>query len=266
MDVDHERHFVQSFARGLEVVRTFAQARDRLSVAEVADLTGLSSAAARRFVLTLSGLGYLRAEGRHYVLTTKVLELGDAYLASTALPVIAQPHLDELVSTVRQATPLTVLDSGIAVREGDAVVYIAYIRAEALFVLNVSTGSRYPAWVASTGRVLLGSDTEENIARYIDRVELIRYTDHTVTSKVALRRTIADVARQGWAIVDQEFDDRLCSYAVPVHDGSRNAVAAVNVSVMHNAKCGAEHHDAVIERLTDTARRIETSLRQRGRE
>jgi IclR family pca regulon transcriptional regulator len=258
------RHFVQSFARGLEVIYSFAQARDRLTIAEVSELTGVPSAAARRFVLTLSSLGYLRIEGRHYALTTKVLELGNAYLASTVLPTAAQSHLDELVEGVRAATPLTVLDTGLAVRDGDAVVYIAYVRAEALFVLNVSTGSRYPAWVASTGRVLLGADTGDNLASYLDRVELIKYTDKTVSSKVALRRSIADAAQQGWAIVDQEFDDRLCSYAVPVWDSSRNAVAAVNLSVMHNDEFGAQHHVAVIAKLTDAAARIEGSLRQRS--
>jgi len=264
VDEDRERHFVQSFARGLGVIHSFAQAEERLTIAEVSELTDVPSAAARRFVLTLADLGYLRAEGRHYALTTKVLELGDAYLTSTPLPTTAHRHLDDLVAAVRAATPLTVLDTGIAVRDGDAVVYVAYVRAEALFVLNVSIGSRYPAWVASTGRALLSTDTADDIARYLDRVELVQYTDKTVASKATLRRRIADAAHQGWALVDREFDDRLCSYAVPVRDGSRKVVAAVNLSVMHNAEHTAAHHDAVITALTDAAAGIEASLRQRS--
>jgi IclR family pca regulon transcriptional regulator len=262
VDEDRERTFVQSFARGLEVIHSFAEARDRLTIAEVAEIAEMPSAAARRFVLTLSHLGYLRAEGRQYTLTTKVLELGHAYLASTSLPAAALSHLDGLVAALRSETALSVLDTGIAVRDGDAVVYVTYVRAEALFVLNVSTGSRYPAWVASTGRVLLGADTAEDTNRYLDRVELFPYTDKTVKTKKALRRSIAEAARQGWAIVDQEFDDRLCSYAVPIRDGASNWIAAVNLSVMHNDEYGAHHHAAVITRLAEAAARIEAEMRQ----
>lgn len=263
MEDDRERHFVQSFERGLAVIRSFSQARDRLTIAEVADATDLSSAAARRFVLTLAELGYLRAEGRDYALTTKVLELGSAYLASTPLPATVQPHLDAAVVRVRDSTPLTVLDAGVAVRDGDDVVYIAYIRAESLFVLNVSTGSRYPAWIASTGRVLLGAEPAAELQQFLDRVQLARLTHKTVATKAALRRSIAESAHRGWSVVDQEYDERLCSYAVPVLDRAGETVAALNVSVMHTD----EHHrhsHAVIATMTQAAAHIEADLCRRS--
>lgn len=252
MEEDRERYFVQSFARGLDVIRSFSRAQDRLTVAELAELTGLHSAAARRFVLTLSDLGYLRSEGRHYALTTKVLELGHAYLSSDPLHETVKPHLDRLVETIMATTSLRVLDAGVAVRDRDAVVYIAYARAESLFVLNVSAGSSYPAWVASTGRVLLSAQTVTALDSYLERVELVRYTDKTVATKAALRRKISAVAEQGWAMVDQEFDERLCSYAVPIHDDSHEVIAALNLSVMHNDD-NAEHHSAVVTELERTA-------------
>jgi IclR family pca regulon transcriptional regulator len=266
VEEDRERYFVQSFARGLEVLQTFSRTQDRLTVAELAEMTGLHSAAARRFVLTLNDLGYLRSEGRHYTLTTKVLEFGHAYLASNPLHERVKPHLDQLVETIVATTSLTVLDAGVAVRDRHAVVYIAYARAESLFVLNVSAGSSYPAWVASTGRVLLSVETPQELDTYLDEVELVRYTGKTVATKAALRRRIAAVAEQGWAMVDQEFDERLCSYAVPILDGSLNVVAALNLSVMHNDHYDAEHHFAVVAELKQTASRIQAGVRRRSDE
>lgn len=262
MEEDRERHFVQSFARGLEVIETFSRAQDRLTVAELSEITGLHSAVARRFVMTLNDLGYLRSEGRHYALTTKVLELGHAYLASDPLHGTVKPHLDQLVDTIVATTSLRVLDAGVAVRDRDSVVYIAYARAESLFVLNVSAGSSYPAWVASTGRVLLSAQTATKLDTYLDNVELVSYTDKTVPTKAALRRSIFAVAEQGWAMVDQEFDERLCSYAVPIHDDSHNVIAALNLSVMHND--AAEHHSAVVTELEQTAARIRAEVPQRS--
>ncbi|UNB50809.1 IclR family transcriptional regulator C-terminal domain-containing protein [Mycolicibacterium sp. YH-1] len=262
MEEDRERYFVQSFARGLEVIQSFCRAQDRLTVAELAELTGLHSAAARRFVLTLNDLGYLRSEGRHYALTTKVLELGHAYLTSNPLHETVKPQLDELVDTIVATTSLRVLDAGVAVPDRDAVVYIAYARAESLFVLNVSAGSSYPAWVASTGRVLLSAQTAAELDAYLDKVELVRYTCKTVTTKAALRCSISAVAEQGWAMVDQEFDERLCSYAVPIHDDSHNVIAALNLSVMHDDD--SEQHSAVVIELEQTAARIRAQVPRRS--
>jgi IclR family transcriptional regulator, pca regulon regulatory protein len=263
VDDDRERHFVQSFARGLGVIRSFADARGRLTVAEVAEFSDMSSAAARRFVFTLTDLGYLRAEGRHYALTAKALRLGDAYLASVALPANVQPHLGPLVRKMIDTTSLRVLDAGVAVRDGDDVVYVAYVRAESLFVLNVSTGSRYPAWIASTGRVLLGAETSAELEAYLSRVRLEKYTARTLATAGALRRNVTETAERGWAMVDQEFDERLCSYAVPIFDRSRSIVAALNVSVMHAAN--EPQSAAVVEGLVHAATGIEADLRRRAR-
>ncbi len=86
--------FVQSLDRGLAVIRSFGPDRERLSLSEVARATGLTRAAARRFLLTLVKLGYVRSDGREFSLRPRVLELGYAYLSGLALPDVAAPHLE----------------------------------------------------------------------------------------------------------------------------------------------------------------------------
>src|ERR1700748_2309264 len=94
--------FVQSLDRGLAVIRAFGPDRERLSLSEVARATGLTRAAARRFLLTLVRLGYVRTDGKYFTLTARVLDLGYAYLSSMSLSEVAQPHLERLSAAVRE--------------------------------------------------------------------------------------------------------------------------------------------------------------------
>jgi IclR family pca regulon transcriptional regulator len=263
MDDDREPHYVQSLERGLAVIQSFSDSRDRQTIADVAESTGLTRAAARRFILTLVDLGYLRAEGRYFAMTPKILELGYSYLTSAPLSATVLPHLTELISAVRANTPLPILDAGLTVLEGADVVYIAHTRAENLFMLNVSTGSRFPAWITSTGRMLLSALSDEELESYLQSVAFTKYTDMTVASKAQLRKSIREIGERGWAVLDQEFDERLCAYAVPVYDRSQRPVAALNLSVMHTSSGLGEYESALISAMTNAAARIEADLRLR---
>lgn len=260
---DRERHYVQSLERGLAVIQSFGNSRDRQTIADVAESTGLTRAAARRFILTLVDLGYLRAEGRYFAMTPKILELGYAYLTSAPLSATVLPHLTEMISTVRTEAPLSILDAGLTVLHGSEIVYIAHTRAENLFMLNVSTGSRYPAWITSTGRLLLSALDDEELEKYLNDVKLSSYTDMTLTSKAQLRRSIREIRERGWAVLDQEFDERLCAYAVPVYDRSQHPIAALNLSVMHTSSRPEQFETTLINVMTNAAARIEADLRLR---
>jgi IclR family transcriptional regulator, pca regulon regulatory protein len=263
MEDERERHYVQSLERGLAVIQSFGESRDRQTIADVAEATGLTRAAARRFILTLVDLGYLRADGRYFAMTPKILELGYSYLTSAPLSATVLPHLTNLISTVRESTPLSILDAGLTVLHGSEIVYVAHARAENLFMLNVSTGTRFPAWITSTGRVLLSSLSDQELDEHLKGVELTKYTDMTVSSKAQLRKSIREISVRGWAVLDQEFDERLCAYAVPVYDRSQHPVAALNLSVMHTSSHPEEFEAALISAMTNTAARVEADLRLR---
>ena len=116
--------FVQSLDRGLAVIRAFGPDRERLSLSEVARATGLTRAAARRFLLTLVKLGYVRSDGREFSLRPRVLELGYAYLSGLALPEVAEPHLEELSAKLHESSSISVLD-------GHHIVYVARVADQA---------------------------------------------------------------------------------------------------------------------------------------
>src|ERR1044072_7243904 len=156
---ERESHFVQSLEPGLAVIRALDADTPELTLSEVARETGLTRAAARRFLLTLADLGYVRSDGRQFALTARVLELGYAYLSALSLPAIADPHLEALAADVRESSSLSVLD-------GDDIVYVARVPTSRIMRVAINVGTRFPAYATSMGRVqLAGLSDEDQIGR-----------------------------------------------------------------------------------------------------
>lgn len=221
--VERGPDFVQSLERGLAVIRAFDKEHPQLTLSEVAAVTGVTRAAARRFLLTLVRLGYVRAEGRYFSLSPRVLELGYAYLSSLSLPEVAQPHLEALVAEVNESSSVSVLD-------GADVVYVARVPTSRIMTVAISVGTRFPAYATSMGRVLLANLPDDDLEAHLDKVHLDRLTNRTVTSPAALRAELARVRAQGWALVDQELEEGLRAVAAPIRDRAGRVVAALNVS------------------------------------
>jgi IclR family transcriptional regulator, pca regulon regulatory protein len=246
-------HHVQSLARGLGVIRAFDAEHPHLSLSDVARETGLTRAAARRFLLTLVDLGYVRSDGRRFSLTPRVLELGYAYLSSLTLPEIASPHLERLVADVQESSSVSVLD-------GTDIVYVARVAASRIMSVSINVGTRFPAFATSMGRVLLAGLDDEQLAAYLAQSERERFTKATVTDPAELRAMLDEVRERGWVIVDQELEEGLRSAAVPVRDRGGRVIAAMNLST-HAARTPRDRLEhELLPRLETTARSVEADL------
>jgi len=245
--------FVQSLERGLAVIRAFDADHRSLTLSEVAAATGVTRAAARRFLLTLAELGYVRNDGRYFSLTARVLELGYAYLSSQSLPEVAEPHLEALVAQVNESSSLSVLD-------GTDIVYVARVPVSRIMTVAISVGTRFPAYATSMGRVLLAGLSEQALDKLLAEVKLEKLTGRTVTSLDALRAELARVRAQGWALVNQELEEGLRAIAAPVRDQSGAVVAAVNVSTHATRTLESMRRDLLPPLLAATAA-IERDLR-----
>ena len=233
-DHSHDGDFVQSLDRGLSVIRAFDAEHPKLTLSEVAASTGLSRAAARRFLRTLVQLGYMRSEGSRFALRPKILELGYAYLSSLTLPEVSMPHLEQLVEQVHESSSVSELD-------GDDVIYIARVPTKRIMTVTISVGTRFPAYATSMGRVLLAAQSEERLDDYLESASLRGLTGHTITSATALRRELRKIRAQGWALVDQELEEGLRSIAAPIRDADGQVIAAINVST-HAGQPHPEQH------------------------
>ncbi|MEZ7006225.1 IclR family transcriptional regulator C-terminal domain-containing protein [Streptomyces sp. AD55] len=245
--------FVQSLARGLEVIKVFDAEHPYRSLSDVAKAADLSRAAARRSLLTLHRLGYVRVEGTRFGLTPKTLELGHAYLRALSTPQIAEPHLTDLMRDVRETTALSVLD-------GDDVVHVARVPVRGMITVSIPVGSRFPAYATAMGRVLLAGLDADAFGTYLDRVDLRPLTDHTVRGTDRLRAIIDSVRDEGYCVADQELNQSLRAVAVPVHDRSGVPIAAANIAASTGTRTLDELH-AMVPRLRECAVGIETDLR-----
>jgi IclR family transcriptional regulator, pca regulon regulatory protein len=245
--------FVQSLDRGLAVIRAFGPDRERLSLSDVAKATGLTRAAARRFLLTLVKLGYVRNNGREFSLRPRVLELGYAYLSGLALPDVAAPHLEELVARLHESSSVSVLD-------GHQIVYVARVPTKRIMTVAISVGTRFPAYATSMGRVLLAALTDAELDAYLAEATFERFTARTVTSPGQLRVIVQEAARQGYAIVDQELEEGLRAVAVPVRGAPGVGTAAINISAHASRVSMVAMRGRVLPALLETARQIEADL------
>ena len=247
-------HFVQSLDRGLAVIRAFDEHNPELTLSDVARATGLTRAAARRFLLTLADLGYVRSDGRWFSLSPRILELGYAYLSSLSLTEVAEPHLERLVAEVHESSSVSVLD-------GEDIVYVARVPTARIMTVSINVGTRFPAYATSMGRVLLSRLPDEQLEAYLARVELVPLSPRTLTSVEMLRVELAKVRSQGWALVDQELEEGLRSIAAPIRDRGGRTIAAVNLSAHASRMSIEEGRRRLVPALLATAARIEAELR-----
>jgi IclR family pca regulon transcriptional regulator len=245
--------FVQSLERGLAVIRAFGAEDSELTLTEVARATGLTRAAARRFLLTLVELGYVRSEGRAFSLRPRVLELGYAYLSGLSLTDVAQPHVESFVSQVHESSSISVLD------ESD-IVYVVRVPTKRIMTIAISVGTRFPAYCTSMGRVLLAHLDEEELERYFAGADLAPRTRQTVVAPDELRSLLADVRGSGYALVDEELEDGLRSLAVAVRDATGTVIAAMNVSAHAHRVPLSVLVDDFLPLLRDAALHIEEDL------
>jgi len=246
-----KRDLVAGLEKGLAVIEAFDQERPRLTISEVAERTGLTRAAARRYLITLTHLGFVSQDRKMFALTPKVLRLAQSYMHSARLPRIVQPELHKLAYALKEASAAGVLD-------GTDVICIAATSAGRVISATLQPGTRVPAYCTSNGRVLVASLPQHEVDGWIARQPLLPLTAHTIIHPERLRIEIARVRQQGWAAVDQELELGLRTVAVPLKNYRGETVAAMNISV-HAARMTM---DQLVEASLPPLLQAQAQLRQ----
>ncbi|EPM41116.1 IclR family transcriptional regulator [Vibrio natriegens NBRC 15636 = ATCC 14048 = DSM 759] len=248
-----DKDFLTTFAKGLNVIRSFEPNSMSMTLTEVAKKNDLSRASARRFLLTMLKLGYVETDGNRFSLTAKVLELGYSYLSTLDVGGTVSTQLELVTQQLGES-------SSAAVLEGENIVYIARIPVRPLMAFNLQIGARLPAYATSMGRVLLSGLPEEELDHLLTQSNLIQLTPNTLTSPSELKAEIAKVRVQGYAINDQELELGLRSVAVPVFNRNGKLRLTLNVSC-HSSKTTVDRMiSEFVPVLKDTAQRISMSL------
>jgi IclR family transcriptional regulator, pca regulon regulatory protein len=225
--------FIEALARGLDVIRAFGPNRSVMTLSEVAAATSLARPTARRMLLTLEELGYVRVvQGGGFALTPRVLELGMAYIGSTGLWDIARPHMEQLVGHTGESSSLAQLD-------GSDIVYVARVAVPKIITLAVTIGTRFPALQTSLGKVLLAELPPDELERVLAEPSRSGITPLWQPTVEERDRVLCEVRTRGWALTDEHLAHGIRSIATPVRDSNSHGLAALNVSV-HAAETSIE--------------------------
>ena len=241
--------YVQSFARGLAVIRSFSASARSQTMTEVAQRTGLTRAGARRILHTLHALGYVEIDGRQFRLTAKVLDLGFAYLSSLPLWSLAEPFMESLVGEVHESCSAAVL-------EGKEIVYVLRVPTHKIMSINLGIGSRLPAYCSSMGRVLLAALDDDRLEQQLAHTELVARTPRTITDPQRLHEELLRIRNQGWALINEELEEGLISLAAPIKTRNGSVMAAINVSTHISRMSVEDMKTTMLPKLQRTARQI----------
>lgn len=247
--------YVESFAKGLAVIRSFGPQHRRMTLSEVAMRSGLTRAAARRILLTLLELGYVAQEGRSFTLTPRILDLGYSYLSSMPLSTLAQPIMVELGSRFNHSVSVAALD-------GMEVVYL--LRVPKRNLLNSPgislAGMRLPAFVSSMGRVLLAALSDDELKRVLDASDLRALTPKTVWQRAALEEEIRKCGRQGYSLIVDEMEEGLSAVAAPIIDAGGRTIAAMNIAFNTGVVKRQELLGSILPELRQAVARLNSIL------
>jgi IclR family pca regulon transcriptional regulator len=249
--------YVQSFARGLDVIRAFNASAPEHTLTSMAAATGLTRAGARRILLTLQTLGYVRSDGKLFRLTPRILDLGFAYLSTLPIWNLAEPVMETLSEAMGESTSVCVLD-------GTDIVYVLRISTRKIMRVSLGAGSRLPVYCTSMGRVLLAGMPEAEAIALLESAPRPAHTARTLTALDELVRELRQTRQQGWCLVDQELEEGLISLAAPVVNRSGQVIAAINLSGQANRTDPATMQARMLAPLLQAARDISELLSNRS--
>jgi len=247
--------FVASLAKGLEVLQCFSRDRPELTLSEVAEVTRITPAAARRSLLTLQELGFVTTHGRRFLLTPRVLRLSEAFLSSVSMQQVMQRFLQTAVDATGDSSSVAVLD-------GTEILYVASVSAQRNYQLTPTIGTHYPAYCTSLGRAILAHSPAAIVDRVLDAEPLEKLTEHTETDPARIREKLVLARETGIAGIQDELAYGVVSVAMPILDRRGVAIGAVNCSTSPVRTTMADMLTSRSAILRDVRDRISLSLLQ----
>jgi IclR family pca regulon transcriptional regulator len=248
-----DKEFMATLAKGLAVLSSFDKARPTMTLSEAALTAGLSRATARRILRTLTELGYVEQRGRQFSLSSGILRLGFAYLAT-------QNWIEHATPLMRQLSEQFHESCSAAILEGTDIVYVARIPAGRIMSVSLAVGTRLPAFHTALGRIQLGFLDDAELWRRLRSLHIDAYTPSTITDVQALFDRVREDHAQEFSIVDEELERGLRSIAVPIVDRNREAVAGLNLSTHSTRTTRNEMRDRFLPRLRAAAEQISSSV------
>lgn len=217
---------LSSVYNAIRILREFTLEDEELGITELSQRLGLAKSTIFRLVNTLYGNNLVEKNmhTQKYHLGIGAFELGFAAYHRNEVLIIAYPLLNKLMTTFSEAVHLAVYDHG-------DVVFLSKLVPDHHKGTVSKIGKRMPSYCSASGKVLLANQSEDEINRVIQH-GLHQHTPRTITDGQALTEHLRDVRKNGYAIGLSEYNESVCSIAVPVYNDSGKVIAAISLAMI----------------------------------
>lgn len=245
---------IQSLARASLILDQIADHRDGIALAQLAKAVGLHSSTTFHLAKTLVALGYIRQDetNKAYHIGPTIFRLAAAAFDEVEMARTAGPFLDALVMRTGEKGQF-------AIRSATEAVVLATRDAPGAFRVSESTGIARPMHATAIGKALLAAFTPENLAPFLERLELSPLTPRTITDRGRLTEEVARIRRTGIAYDEGEFHPEIRCIAVPVRNFAGEAVASLGISAPL-WRVAREDHEDKLATLARVARELSAAF------
>ena len=223
---DKQDYTIQSVVHALDILEAFKGiSKENLGVTELAEKLNLHKNNVFRLLATLETRGYIEQNklSGNYSLGIRTFEMGQVFLSQTGLLKQARPVMDELVKICNETVYVAVLRC-------DKVVYLDIAETSQSVRVANRVGSLLPAYSTAVGKAQLAYLGEDEIDRIFARSKLQGFTPSTITDREELIAHLKDVAKKGYALDIEEYEEEVMCIAVPIMDHTNRAVAGICIS------------------------------------
>jgi len=242
--------WIAGLEKGLSVIEAFDAEHPRMTATEVGRRCNLTRTAARRYLRTLTHLGYVSSDGKLYWLMPRTLRLGHAFIDSTRLPKLVQPHLQRITQGTEEIAYLGVLD-------GSEAIFLARSGSPRHTAGGYWPGTRVPAQVTAVGMAILASWPDAALDAWLDGRTLPAFTSYTLANTEQLKAALKHFREQGWALSEQQLDLNYRGVAVPLLDRNNAVHGAISITMPINR----EESDHALERVLPVMLEVAKNLR-----
>ncbi len=222
---EKSEYIIQAVSHALDLLEQFHDDVDELGVTELSKRLKLHKNNVFRLLATLESRNYIEQNKvtENYRLGLKTLELGQTFIKQMGLLRQSRPVLEGLVRECNETTYVAILKEF-------HIIYLDVVETDLTVRVVPRVGARLPAYCTAAGKVQIAYMTDEELANYLPAKEMKRYTPNTIIDRDELKKHLAQVAQQGYAIDNEELDVGVKCVGAPIRDYTRRIIGAVSIS------------------------------------
>lgn len=222
MATSNNKDIVSSFVKGLSVISAFDKENIKMTLSDVSKKVNITRSNARRLLLTLETLGYIKQNNNYFSLTPKILELGYSYFASLPWTDLAYANMKNVVKQCNLSCSISILDKS-------DIICIMRIQSKGILNEGIHVGTKLPSAYTSTGRIFMSHMDDKELKKYIKTLPLKQYTKKSIIEPSKLYDKITTSKTNSYQLIEEELEDGLLSMAVPIYDHTNKLIAAMNI-------------------------------------